>query len=164
MKTQSTGLAIATLLLLTSVWTLGENEEKTETHKKVSEWTVKDLPFDSRSGKVEPVSNEVILKNSYELLKKRPDDKELRRQTRELAKALVQPREPSPLAWQILIEEGLIKDGMPLATARLILGKPTYEKDGKVIWYFNHQGFHVHPGLQATVDGTTLKDWALFEG
>jgi hypothetical protein len=132
--------------------------------RKERDWTVKELPRHPRHGTVLPISNEIILQNSLALLKEHPDDKELKKQITQFAMTLARPKAPSPVAWQTLIEQGVLKDGMSMIKARGILGPPTYEKEGDVRWYFNYDGQHVFPGLAAEVEDGTLKNWGVFEG
>jgi hypothetical protein len=142
----------------------GDGEDEVRKERDWRDWTVKDLPRDPQRGIPIPISNEVILRNSHTLLKEHPDDKELKHQTVQFAKALVRPQAPPPLAWQILIEQGVLKDGMSMKEARRVLGRPTYDKEGHVRWYFNFHGMHVYPGLGAELQDGALKNWTLSEG
>ena len=77
---------------------------------------------------------------------------------------LVRPKAPSPLAWNILIEHGVLKDGMSMKEARGILGPPTYQEEVHVGWYFNFDGRHVFPGLTAALEDGVLKNWQVYRG
>jgi len=120
-----------------------------------------DLPAD-RDGR--PFSSEEILQNSLEVLKDKPEDKVLRSRIIRLSRVLAQPQAPSSTAWQILIDEKVLHDGMSVKEARHILGMETHRKDGDIRWYFNFNGRHVHPGLRATFKDNKLFEWRVYLG
>ena len=143
--------------------------------------TVEDLPVNITNGKVYPVNNATILHNSYEKLRREPENLQLEEKTVELAKRLARPQGPLPLAWQILIDKGVLLDGMNIGEAGRILGHPTkyWHRGGdmdmmggtpqpkskkelyRVMWYYNYFGTHVETGLVADVNDInhTYSNW-----
>jgi len=119
------------------------------------DWTVLDLP-----GGI-PLSNEIILENSWKRVQEEPANEELRSKTVDFARMLASPQAPPKLAWEILIREGVLKDGMTLLEADRILGNPTKTTETGSWWYFNFRGQHVFPGLEATVSDGRLSGWRI---
>lgn len=115
--------------------------------------TVPDLPQGI------PISDEAILENSWKRLQEEPGNEELRRKTVDFAQMLASPKAPPKLAWDILIQEGVLKNGKTHVEADRILGRPTGYTENEVIWYFNFRGMHVFEGLKATVSKGRLSNW-----
>lgn len=119
-----------------------------------------------------------------------PNLRDIKYKVNELAKALAFPRLPSPMAWQVLIDNKILKDGMTIKEADEILWRPTdrgyddYNKiredvmarkepednlwyptgrgyNNNVGWYYNFQGFHVAPYLTAKIRDGKLYDWRI---
>lgn len=157
-------LPCGALVSLLAVFALAASPTTEDRTRKAKDWTATDLLRNPMFGNTLPISYEVILQNSIEALKKTSDDKELKQHTLELALALAQPQPPSPRAWQFMIDQGVLKDGISLEDAHRLLGRPTSRQDGEVRWYFNFRGMHVFPGLRATEDNGKLKDWEVYSG
>jgi hypothetical protein len=148
-------LSCGALVSLLAVLALAARPTSEDEARKEKGWTVNDLSRSPSSGSVLPISNDVILQNSIDALKKTPNDQALKQRTLALARALAQPQPPSPCAWQFMIDQGVLKDGISFEDARRLLGSPTYQKNGEVRWYFNFRGWS---------DLGRLKDWKVYEG
>jgi antitoxin component YwqK of YwqJK toxin-antitoxin module len=110
-----------------------------------------------------------------------PNLRDIKYKVNELAKALARPRPPSPFAWQVLIDNKILKDGMTIEEADGILGHPTdrgyngYNKVREDVmtrkepednlwnvgWYYNFWDFHVAPYLTAKIRDNKLYDWEI---
>ncbi|MEN8128280.1 MAG: hypothetical protein ABFR90_10835 [Planctomycetota bacterium] len=87
-----------------------------------------------------------------------PAYEDMRGKTIKLAKAFARFRPPYSNAWEFLIESSVLMDGMTLEETRF-LGRPTYQKDGYVRWYYNPEGVHVAPCLVAQIRDDKLYNW-----
>src|SRR5436190_13987533 len=72
-------------------------------------------------------------------LRKEPADAKVRREAAELAKRLAKLK-PGKVVWQVLLNTGVLKDGMSLEEAEKLLGPATGNPDRHVEWYFNPDG------------------------
>lgn len=138
--------------------------------------TVLDLSRSKFDDRIYLTDYAAILKNSCEKLENEPNNPELKRLTIDLAKQLAKPQPPSQIAWQTLIDHGILKEGMPKLEACEILGDPTQylprKKSGGMTkdnekwpkaarWYFNYFNVHVFPCLEADVNDNTFENWRI---
>jgi hypothetical protein len=63
-------------------------------------------------------------------------------------------RAPFP-AWHALLALGVLRDGMPLSEAVMVLGPPTSRTAARVEWYAE-SAMHVNPSLSAELKGDVL--------
>lgn len=93
-----------------------------------------------------------------EKLKEYPDDDELRQQAVALAKRIAKTTYRN---WEDLVTLGVLKDGLALVDAMLLVGSPTERSQEHVGWYSNPHRFHVAPYLTARVTADGLRDWKI---
>jgi hypothetical protein len=98
------------------------------------------------------------LREIREKLKENPDDDELRQQAIALAKRIAKITHRN---WEDLLELGVLKDGLSLVDAMLLVGPPTERSQDQVGWYSNPHGRHVASYLTARVTADGLSDWKL---
>src|SRR4051794_17709870 len=92
-------------------------------------------------------------------LRKAPADSKVRQEAAELAKRLAK-LQPGKVVWQVLLNTGVLKDGMSVAEAEKLLGPATGKSDRHVEWYFNPgDKLHVAPNLTAKVTKDGLSGW-----
>ena len=74
-----------------------------------------------------------------------------------------QPAMRSNVAWQILLELGVLHADMDVGEAIEILGRPSSRSDKSLIWYLGTPR-HVNPGLSATVEGDRITSFHRYAG
>jgi hypothetical protein len=98
--------------------------------------------------------------SAYKTWQGNPADEGARREAAALARTLAPHQGPGyPLAWEVLVRTGTLKDGMSLDEARALLGRPTTRTDQYVEWYFNPLNRHVAPFLRAKITDEGLVGW-----
>jgi cell division septum initiation protein DivIVA len=93
-------------------------------------------------------------------LRKEPADSKLRQEAAELAKRLAK-LQPGKFVWQVLLNTGVVKDGMSVEEAEKVLGPATGTADRHVEWYFNPDHRHVAANLTAKVTMDGLSGWKI---
>jgi hypothetical protein len=113
----------------------------------------------------EPDANQLAdlrrLAELYQAMQNSPKDKQLRQRAVVLAKALALARPPSVLSWKVLLETGILKDGLPIQDAQELLGPATDQSNQTIGWYFNPYGRHVAPYLFAQKTKGGLSGWKI---
>jgi hypothetical protein len=60
-------------------------------------------------------------------------------------------------ACHVMVQHGILHDGMTLEAAIKVMGPPTSRRDSQVTWYHNPDNrWHVYPGLYARKEGAQL--------